>query len=440
MSDYSDLENYGYHIEEELGRNRQGGRITWKAEDIKTQKPVVIKQFCFAQDHSSWSGYKTYGQELSILQKLKHPSIPQYLTSIETDDGFCLVQEYIAANPCNVFRPLTIAEVRQVAAKLLDILIYLQQQTPPVFHRDISTGNILLDDSLDGCLNVYLIDFGLSSLGSKEVSASSVFQGTPGFIAPEQIIQPTLASDIYGLGVSLVCLLAHKDISEVRAFTMADDPYQLNLKQLLPELDRQEHQLLNWLKKMTNAKVSQRFSDAQAAKNALLEVNLSDLSVLAASEFEATTIATLSPTTSYIKLQIIAGVAIAAVTAIATWSISFATSRVALNVPMIMIAVVATIAITITQLGAATIVNSDPQAKPQGIALGVILPVLLVGLSGLIWGIEQAVTISAAIALGEILLLVYFGGQLPSKIGNLAQGGLWVGAIAIGISLGLNLN
>ncbi|MGL5832842.1 MAG: serine/threonine protein kinase [Waterburya sp.] len=440
MSDYPNLMSYGYHIEAELGRNREGGRITWKATDIKTQKPVVIKQFCFAQDHSSWSGYKTYGQELNVLQKLKHPNIPQYLTSIETDDGFCLVQEYIAASPCNLFRPLTIAEVRQVAAKLLDILIYLQQQTPPVFHRDLSTGNILLDDSLDGCLNVYLIDFGLSSLGSKEISASSVFQGTPGFIAPEQIIQPTMASDIYGLGVSLVCLLAYKDISEVRACTIADNPYQLNLKQFLPELDRQERQLLNWLKKMTNAKVSQRFPNAQAAKNALLEVELSDSSILPVSEFEATTINTLSPTSSYIKPQIIAGVAITGVAAIATWGIGFTASRVALSIPMILIAVVATVAIAITQLGAATIVNSDPQAKFQGIALGVIIPLLLVGLSGLIWGMEQAVTISEAIALGEILLLVYFGGQLPSKMSKLAQGGLWVGAIAIGISLGLNLN
>jgi hypothetical protein len=435
MSEYPDLSSYGYQIETELGRNREGGRITWKAKELNTQKPVVIKQFCFAQANSTWSGYKTYDQELKVLQKLKHPNIPQYLTSIETDDGFCLVQEYIAASPSNIFRPLTVAEVKQVAVKLLDILIYLQQQNPPILHRDVSLGNILLDDFL----NVYLIDFGFSSLGIKEVSASSVFQGTPGFIAPEQIIEPTMASDIYGLGVSLVCLLAHKDISEVRAYATADNPYQLNLKQLLSELDLQERQLLNWLKKMTNAKVSQRFPNAQVAKSALLAIEGLDLSIVVVPEPKAETNA-LSSTGSYIKPRIITGTAITVVTAIATWGISFTTSRVALSIPMVLIACVATIAIDITQLGAATIVNSDPQAKPQGIALGIIIPLLLVGLSGLIWGIDQAVTTSAAIALGEILLLVYFGLQLPSKIGNLAQGGIWLCAIAIGIGLGLNLN
>jgi hypothetical protein len=67
------------------------------------------------------------------------------------------------------------------------------------------------------------------------------------------------------------------------------------------------------------------------------------------------------------------------------------------------------------------------------------MPVILVGVSSLIGGIESAVTISAAIAIAEILLLSYFWVQLPSKIGNLAQGGFWLSAIAIGIVLGLNL-
>lgn len=423
MSEYLDLTSYGYQIKAELGRNREGGRITWKAIEIKTQKTVVIKQFCFAQVNSSWSGYKAYSQEIAVLQKLSHPNIPQYLNSIETDNGFCLVQEYINATSWHNFRQLTTTEVKQIAEKILDILIYLQQQTPPILHRDLSTENILLDESL----NVYLIDFGFSSLGSQEVAASSVFRGTPGFIAPEQIIKPTTASDIYSLGVSLVCLLAHKDITEVREFASADDPYQLNLKKLLPDIDRQ---FLSWLEKMTNAKLSQRFSDAQAAKNALLKLELPIVSQ---------DISTLAPSSTYIKPKIIGVVAISVVTTFATWGVNFATSRVELSVTTVAIAILATIAIAVTQLGAATIVNSDPQTKTQGIALGVIIPVILVGVSSLIGGIELAVTISAAIAIAEILLLSYFWRQLPSKIGNLAQAGFWLSAIAIGIVLGLNL-
>ena len=189
MNGFSDLNQYGYQINTQLGCNREGGRITWKGENLVTKETVVIKQFCFAIANSSWSGYKAYEQEIKILQQLNHPGIPKYLDGIETDNGFCLIQEYIPACCLNSYRLLTTIEVKQVVLELLDILIYLQQQQPPVLHRDIKPENILLDDQL----KVYLIDFGFASLGSEEVSGSSVFKGTPGFIAPEQIIKPILA-------------------------------------------------------------------------------------------------------------------------------------------------------------------------------------------------------------------------------------------------------
>lgn len=427
MSDYLDLTSYGYQIETELGRNREGGRITWKAVEIETKTTVVIKQFRFAQPTSSWSGYKAYGQEMALLQKLKHPSIPHYLHSIETNDGFCLIQEYIEAIACNIFRPLTTEEVKGVAAKILDILIYLQQQTPPVLHRDISTDNILLDESL----NVYLIDFGFSSLGSKEVSTSSIFQGTPGFIAPEQIIRPTMASDIYALGVTLTCLLSHQDIAEVRMATLVDDPYQLNLEQLLPDLDTQ---LLNWLKKMTNAKVSQRFANALLAKNALIKIDASDL------------VAENSPAINNwgqkqnLKAAIAGGVGIFGTTAIATWGVNFIYNQIELTFVTVGIAIIATIAIAMTQIGGATIARVDKLATGQGIILGVIMPMVLVGASGIIWQLEEAVIISSAIAIVEILLLSYYWLQLSFRQPqNLIKSGSWLSIVAMGIALGLKL-
>ncbi|MEM6612692.1 MAG: serine/threonine-protein kinase [Cyanobacteria bacterium P01_C01_bin.72] len=424
MSDYPDLTSYGYQIEAELGRNREGGRITWQGREIATKNQVVIKQFCFAQANSSWSGYKAYAQEIAILQKLSHPSIPQYLDSIETDNGFCLIQEYVFATSCSDFRVLTKSEVKQVAEKILDILIYLQQQTPPVLHRDLSTANILLDE----CLNVYLIDFGFASLGSNEVAASSVFLGTPGFIAPEQIIKPTAASDIYSLGVVLVCLLTRQDISEVRTWATTDDPYQLNLEEPLPDL---ESEFLSWLIKMTNSKVSQRFADAWTAKQALKEIDLPEVCSPDA------VLATERTSPQSLKPKIVGGVAISGVTLVATWGSSFAASRVELSLVTVAIAILATAAIVVTQAAAATIVSSAPETKFQGIILSTVIPVILVCASGLIWGLDEAVLIAATIAISEILLLSYFWLQLPSKSPNfLAKIGICCGAMMIGIILG----
>ena len=268
MSVYPDLSRYGYIIEQELGRNREGGRITWKAVSIETQQTVVIKQFCFAQANSSWSGYKAHRQEIEVLQQLDHPYIPRYLASLETDNGFYLIQKYIAASDCTRYRQLSWDKVKQIALNILDILIYLQQQTPPILHQDIKPENILLDEAL----HTYLIDFGFSRLENHEISSSSWFKGTPGFIAPEQIIKPTLASDIYSLGGTLVYLLTNKDLADISATASTDDPYQLNLDLLLPDI---APQFLEWLKKMTNAKLSQRFPDALSAKQALIELDSS---------------------------------------------------------------------------------------------------------------------------------------------------------------------
>jgi len=46
---FPDFREQGYEVIREIGRNREGGRITWLATNINTKQPEVIKQFCFAQ-------------------------------------------------------------------------------------------------------------------------------------------------------------------------------------------------------------------------------------------------------------------------------------------------------------------------------------------------------------------------------------------------------
>ncbi|MBW4474397.1 MAG: protein kinase [Stenomitos rutilans HA7619-LM2] len=138
MSDFPDFTEYGYEIDCELGHNRGNGRVTYLAIDQNTQASVVIKQFQFAQAKSTWSDYQQYEQETKLLQRLRHPSIPRFLTSFETPTGFCLVQEYKPASALAQCRLWTLIEVRQIAEELLKVLMYLQQQQPPIIHRDIT--------------------------------------------------------------------------------------------------------------------------------------------------------------------------------------------------------------------------------------------------------------------------------------------------------------
>ncbi len=427
MSVYPDFANYGYEIVAELGRNREGGRITWQAKNISTEKTVVIKQFCFAIANSSWSGYKAYEQEIAVLQKLHHPGIPQYLDSIETLDGFCLVQEYIPAESLNNFRRLTVPEVKQVALKILDILIYLQQQNPPILHRDLKPENILITESLD----VYLIDFGFASFGTKEVSGSSVFKGTPGFIAPEQMNRPSLASDNYSLGVTLVCLLSGLDISEIRALTTEDEPYRLPLKTILPN---HSAPFISWLEKTIETKVSKRFPNALAAKNSLIEldsitINGDKISPAISSQLAALT-----------RPKIWSGTGIIfALSAIALLCVNFAYSRTELSSINIAIALLASLAIAVAQLGAVAIASWDREARLQGVVLNIIIPIILVAASGLIWGFGEAIDICATIAITEVALFSYYWWQIPSQKSDVVKASIWLGAIASGIAMSIKI-
>jgi len=182
-----------YIILDTLGQNREGGRITHLAQAADGVK-VVIKEFRFVTD-SRWDDFSAITREIEILKTLDHPRIPKFLDSFETEQGACLVQEYIDAPNLDQKRTYTTEQVQKIAQDLLEILVYLQSLTPPVLHRDIKPGNLLLDADH----NLYLVDFGFSRIGLEDVAVSSMVRGTTGFMPPEQMLglDLTKASDLY---------------------------------------------------------------------------------------------------------------------------------------------------------------------------------------------------------------------------------------------------
>ncbi len=259
-----DLSPQGYQVDRVLGQNVHGGRVTYLAQDLKAEIPVVVKQFQFAGN--TWGNYDAYQREVDILQQLDHPRIPKYLTSWETPSGFCLVQEYkMGSTLANVGRKFTLDEVKQIAIDILEVLIYLQQQQPPVVHRDLKPENILIDEQNQ----VYVIDFGFARNNDQEVAASSTVKGTLGFMPPEQLFNRPLtkAADLYSLGVTLVCLLTGHKSTEIDQ--LIDHNYRLDLRSHLGHLPAN---FLAWLIKITDPNPEQRYPNAQDALTALQTV------------------------------------------------------------------------------------------------------------------------------------------------------------------------
>jgi len=269
MNAFPDFSQHGYQVSRELGYNSLGGRVTYLATKINTKKSLVIKQFQFAQLGASWEEYAAYEQEIKVLQKLDFPGIPRYLDSFQTESGFCMVQEYKNAGSA-VARTFSPPDIKQIAIATLEILVYLQSQKPPIIHRDIKPENLLIDDEL----NVYLVDFGFARLGGGNIAASSVVKGTMGFMPPEQMFNRKLtkASDLYGLGITLICLLTGTKSADIG--NLVDANYGIHFRHLVPPL---QQGWMNWLERMVAPRFQDRFPSAADALTALQSLDVSRL-------------------------------------------------------------------------------------------------------------------------------------------------------------------
>ena len=105
----------------------------------------------------------------------------------------------------------------KIALETASALAYLHFDSyPPIFHRDVKSTNILLDENM----GVKVADFGLSRLVPIEAShVSTSPQGTPGYVDPDynQFYQLTDKSDVYSFGVVLIeIIFGKKAVDELR--------------------------------------------------------------------------------------------------------------------------------------------------------------------------------------------------------------------------------
>jgi serine/threonine protein kinase len=141
------------------------GRQTFFVRDRETRQFVVIKIIEFGRG-LAWEHLKLFEREAKTLQNLSHRSIPKYLSyfdiSLPNFQGFALVQTYINAPSLKaqveLGRTFTEVEIKQIAEKILEILIYLHDRNPPIIHRDLKPSNILLANrSAHSVGEVYLV-------------------------------------------------------------------------------------------------------------------------------------------------------------------------------------------------------------------------------------------------------------------------------------------
>jgi serine/threonine-protein kinase len=206
-----------YEIGEKIA---EGGVATvFKGVQRSLRRPVAIKLLS-RQLNNLDVVVRHFDQESLIVARLAHPNIIHVIDRGIAGGLPYFVMEYVDGRTlAEVMKePLDVSAKLDIIVQICKALSYAHRND--ILHCDIKPGNILINR--DG--NVVVTDFGIASLlkngaTDKKGSDSVWIMGTPGYMAPEQLVGSlilTPACDIYSLGIIMQeFLVKHARVGDV---------------------------------------------------------------------------------------------------------------------------------------------------------------------------------------------------------------------------------
>lgn len=215
-----------FNIVEELGKGSYGS--VYQAIHLPSGKEVALKVLKL----DVLTDIKELKAEISLLSKISSPHVVKYYGSYIKNRTLWISIEYCDAGSAldmlvQLKKPFTELQFITLLGQVLHGLNYLHTMSPPTIHRDIKSGNILLNSKGQ----VKLADFGVATQLSDTLAKRQTQIGSPFWMAPEIIQESPYGTkvDIWSLGITAIELLQmkppHWEHGSIRAlFLIATKP------------------------------------------------------------------------------------------------------------------------------------------------------------------------------------------------------------------------
>jgi serine/threonine protein kinase len=197
-----------YHVLKTLGKGAHSSILHVRRSEDGSQYALKLVPIDSPDDLK----YLEQAQhEFRVAQMLDHPNLIKVF-ALETHRNWLfrikevrLLIEYVNGRTLDTFPRIPIPQLVQIFVRVADGLVHMHRRK--VCHGDLKPNNIMLSRTGE----VKIIDYGLAWIKGEEKDR---VQGTPEFMAPEQIKHKTVTerSDIFNFGATMYRLVTWRNI------------------------------------------------------------------------------------------------------------------------------------------------------------------------------------------------------------------------------------
>lgn len=193
-----------YELVDPIGRGGVGA--VWRAWDHRRRRYVAAKVLLQSDAHS----LLRFVREQAL--RIDHPHVLAPTSWAADDDKVLFTMDLVAGGSLvhlvGDYGPLPPAFVCTLLDQLLSGLAAVHAED--VVHRDVKPANVLLEATGRGRPKLRLSDFGIAMrLGEPRLTETDLVVGTPGYLAPEQMMgaEPDFPADLFAVGLVALYLL-----------------------------------------------------------------------------------------------------------------------------------------------------------------------------------------------------------------------------------------